>query len=245
MMHCCGSSTVSERDRPAISAPPPRGHRRAAARHRARQRARPARGRPRPVHAGASTTTSTRRRRRRGRLQGGPRRVRRRQDLLHPLARRAGEAPRLRRRRGPDLRDRDAAAPAGDRLPADQRALRTAQFPPSALRPVVDAWLFTLEDDALAADGSRRGRRAGAGLRPSTTLLEQRLAECRPARPRLRRRAARLPAAPGSPATRPPPTGLLAWLGGQPHVAAAAKRDAGHQAATSTTSARSASCRGC
>ena len=31
-------------------------------------------------------------------------------------------------------------------------ALRTASFPPSALRPVLDSWLFTLETDATTAD---------------------------------------------------------------------------------------------
>ena len=31
-------------------------------------------------------------------------------------------------------------------------ALRTAAFPPSALRPVLDSWLFTLESDVTAAD---------------------------------------------------------------------------------------------
>ena len=50
---CSRSSTVSERDRSAISASPPRGHRRAAAWHRARERARPAGRRPGPVHARA------------------------------------------------------------------------------------------------------------------------------------------------------------------------------------------------
>ena len=49
-------------------------------------------------------------------------------------------------------------------------ALRTAAFPPSALRPVLDSWLFTLESDVTAADpgpgraragGGGRGRRAG------------------------------------------------------------------------------------
>ena len=31
-------------------------------------------------------------------------------------------------------------------------ALRTAAFPPSALRPVLDSWLFTLESDVTATD---------------------------------------------------------------------------------------------
>ena len=37
-------------------------------------------------------------------------------------------------------------------------ALRTASFPPSALRPVLDSWLFTLETDATAADPGLAGR---------------------------------------------------------------------------------------
>ena len=37
-------------------------------------------------------------------------------------------------------------------------ALRTAAFPPSALRPVLDSWLFTLETDATAADPGLAGR---------------------------------------------------------------------------------------
>ena len=64
-----------------------------------------------------------------GRLQGGPRRVRLGQDVLRPLARRAGQAARHGRRRDPDLRDRDAAAPAGDRLPPPRRAAVHRRLP--------------------------------------------------------------------------------------------------------------------
>jgi len=31
-------------------------------------------------------------------------------------------------------------------------SLRTASFPPSAFRPVLDSWLFTLESDVVATD---------------------------------------------------------------------------------------------
>ena len=52
-------------------------------------------------------------------------------------------------------------------------SLRTASIPPSALRPILDAWLFTVEDDArqqgvdvdtIAGTPTRRRRRAGSGL---------------------------------------------------------------------------------
>lgn len=93
-------------------------------------------------------------------------------------------------------------------------SLRTASIQPSALRPILDAWLFTIEDDA---------QQQGVDV---DTLLERRLADV----------AARAPVFPmairayrrfvaegdhdGSDA-------LVAWLGGQPHVAAAVKRRAG------------------
>src|ERR1019366_9942714 len=55
-------------------------------------------------------------------------------------------------------------------------ALRAAAFPPSALRPVLDSWLFTLEPDATAADPglAERGQAAVDGAVEG--LLEQRLA---------------------------------------------------------------------
>src|SRR5713226_6877678 len=37
-------------------------------------------------------------------------------------------------------------------------ALRTAAFPPSALRPVIDSWFFTLESDVTATDPGLAGR---------------------------------------------------------------------------------------
>ena len=79
-------------------------------------------------------------------------------------------------------------------------------FPPSALRPVLDAWLFTLESDVAAADPALRRaaqavddrRRAAAGAAARRGVR---------AHARLRRGAARLPQAPSSPGTAPPPTG--------------------------------------
>ena len=55
-------------------------------------------------------------------------------------------------------------------------ALRTAAFPPSALRPVLDSWLFTLESDATAADPGLAGRGQAAVDEAVEVLLEQRLA---------------------------------------------------------------------
>ena len=62
---------------------------------------------------------------------------------------------------------------------------------------------------------------------PSIALLEQRLAAVSTAYPGVRRRRCAATAPPQPAATAPPRTALAAWLGGQPHVAAAAKRSAG------------------
>ena len=94
----------------------------------------------------------------RGGVQGGPRRVRGGQDVLRPvLAERA-------LRRGfaaAEVQISETETPL-HRLETVYRrmaeSLRTASFPPSALRPVLDAWLFTLESDATAADPGLAGR---------------------------------------------------------------------------------------
>ena len=94
--------------------------------------------------------------------------------------------------------------------------LRTAAFPPSAFRPVLDSWLFTLESDAaISGDGLAVDR-----------LLEQRLAVVSVRTPAF---AQALRAYRSAVAASDAPTAdaLGAWLGGQPHVAAAAKRSAG------------------
>ena len=93
-------------------------------------------------------------------------------------------------------------------------SLRTASVPPSALRPILDAWLFTIDDDA-----QQQGVDADA-------VLERRLADVAVRAPvfpmaiRAYRRFVTEGDHDGADA-------LVAWLGGQPHVAAAIKRRAG------------------
>lgn len=93
-------------------------------------------------------------------------------------------------------------------------SLRTASVPPSALRPILDAWLFTIDDDA---------RQQGAD---AVALLERRLAEVAVRAPvfPMAIRAYRRFVAEGD---HDGADALIAWLGGQPHVAAAVKRRAG------------------
>ncbi|MCZ7434164.1 BREX system ATP-binding protein BrxD [Streptomyces sp. WMMC1477] len=99
--------------------------------------------------------------------------------------------------------------------------LTTASFPPSALRPVVDAWFYALEEDALA-DG------AGEEDLPREVdkLLTARLTEVSRHAPSFAAalRGYRTALAEGDEAGA---AAVLAWLGGQPHVAAAARRAAG------------------
>lgn len=105
-------------------------------------------------------------------------------------------------------------------------ALRTAAFPPSAFRPLLDSWLFTLEADAAAADPGLVEHGAGAVELAVERLLEQRLAAVSTRTPAFAQalRAYRGAVASADSATA---DALAAWLGGQPHVAAAAKRAAG------------------
>ncbi|MFJ7101268.1 BREX system ATP-binding protein BrxD [Streptomyces albogriseolus] len=99
--------------------------------------------------------------------------------------------------------------------------LSTTSFPPSALRPVVDAWFYALEEDALAA-GADEDDLSGA----VEQLLAARLTEVSRHAPSFAAalRGYRSALADGDEATA---TAVLAWLGGQPHVAAAARRAAG------------------
>jgi hypothetical protein len=105
-------------------------------------------------------------------------------------------------------------------------ALRTASFPPSALRPVLDSWLFTLETDATTADPGLADRGQEVLNEAVDTLLERRLAAVSVRTPAfaqaLRAYRAAVVADDGAGAD-----ALAAWLGGQPHVAAAVKRSAG------------------
>lgn len=100
-------------------------------------------------------------------------------------------------------------------------SLRTAAFPPSAFRNVLDAWLFGVEEDAAAAAGVDE-----ATPEQVDALLEQRLAAVATATPvyPMVLRAYRAALTHEDAATA---DALVAWLGGQPHVGAAAKRAAG------------------
>lgn len=93
-------------------------------------------------------------------------------------------------------------------------SLRTASIPPSALRPILDAWLFTVEDDAREQNVE------------VDTILERRLTDVAthaPVFPMAIRAYRRMVADEDHDGA----DGLVAWLGGQPHVAASVKRRAG------------------
>jgi len=99
-------------------------------------------------------------------------------------------------------------------------SLMTASFPQSALRSVLDAWLYTLDQDAAATGG------AGTGADPVELLLERRLAAVAANTPVFAQalRGYHRATAAGDLALA---EGLLAWLSGQPQVAASVKRQAG------------------
>ncbi|MDY7090975.1 MAG: BREX system ATP-binding protein BrxD [Actinomycetota bacterium] len=103
--------------------------------------------------------------------------------------------------------------------------LTTTTFPPSALRPVVDGWFYALEEDVLAA-GDVDSDDASALDRAVSVLLDQRLTEVSRSAPAFAAalRGYRTASLSGDAATA---DAVLAWLGGQPHVAAAARRVAG------------------
>lgn len=94
-----------------------------------------------------------------------------------------------------------------------------------ALRSVVDGWFFTLEEDVLAG-GEVDETDASALLEATEQLAEKRLAAITERAPAFAAvlRGYRRAVAAGDHAQA---EGLLAWLGGQPHVAAAVKRQAG------------------
>ena len=103
--------------------------------------------------------------------------------------------------------------------------LVTEQFTPSALRPILDGWIFALEEDVLSlgtvAEDDAPGLDNAVG-----ELLERRLAAISRATPGFAAalRGYRTASAAGDMTTA---DGLAAWLGGQPHVAASARRVAG------------------
>lgn len=103
-------------------------------------------------------------------------------------------------------------------------SLRTASVQPSAFRAVLDTWLYTVEDDAIAADPSLESSperlAAAAG-----ELLDERLAQVSSTTPAFAQALRAYHKASGVDAETA--DGLAAWLAGQPHVAASAKRAAG------------------
>jgi hypothetical protein len=104
-------------------------------------------------------------------------------------------------------------------------SLTTAEYQPSALRSMLDAWLFTLEEDALAAGQTRQADPAALHAAVQE-LLERRLAVVSRSAPSFAAalRGYRHATVAGDATVA---DGLLAWLGGQPNVAAAARRAAG------------------
>lgn len=104
--------------------------------------------------------------------------------------------------------------------------LRTASVAPSAFRSVLDSWLFTLESDAMSADHSLTDASPSTVAEAVDALLDQRLATVSARTPTfaMALRAYRQAVVDDESATA---DALAAWLGGQPHVAAAAKRAAG------------------
>ncbi|TKA04733.1 BREX system ATP-binding protein BrxD [Actinacidiphila oryziradicis] len=103
--------------------------------------------------------------------------------------------------------------------------LTTATHPPSALRAVIDSWFFTLEEEVLDA-GQTDQDDAEALATAVDTLMEQRLADVARTTPAF---AAALRGYHRAHAAGDAPTAeaLIAWLGGQKSVAAAARRSAG------------------
>ncbi|MFD4525317.1 BREX system ATP-binding protein BrxD [Streptomyces sp. NPDC058470] len=99
--------------------------------------------------------------------------------------------------------------------------LATPSFSPSALRPVVDAWFYALEEDSLAS-GVPEAKLSSE----VEQLLTARLAEVSRHAPSFAAalRGYRAAITAGDETTA---AAVMAWLGGQPHVAASARRAAG------------------
>lgn len=103
--------------------------------------------------------------------------------------------------------------------------LATGDALSGALRSVIDGWFFALEQDVLAG-GQVAESDTQALLARSSALMEQRLAMISPTAPAFTAvlRAYRKAMADGDKSLA---EGLVAWLGGQPNVAAGVKRAAG------------------
>ena len=223
---CCASSSGSARDQPAVAAPPPRGHRRPAPRHGPGQRPGPARRRPGPVQPGAG--------RRPGAAAGGG-------SAFKAVRGEYGAGKTFFTRYLAERALRQGFAAAEVQISETQtplhrletvyrritESLRTASYPPSAFRPVLDSWLFTLEADAIAADPRpRRARMTATSDGRASRLLEQRLAAVSRQTPAFAQalRAYRAAAISGD---RRRPTRWPPGSAASRHVAAAARRSAG------------------
>lgn len=103
--------------------------------------------------------------------------------------------------------------------------LSTTDAKSGALRSIVDSWFFTLEEDVLL-EGKVAQNDEGLLLERTNSLVEQRLRKVSENAPMFSPalRGYRAAMAAGDAATA---DSLLAWIGGQPNVAAAAKRFAG------------------
>jgi len=103
--------------------------------------------------------------------------------------------------------------------------LATSDTSEGALRPTVDAWFYTLEEDVLA-EGHVNAKDADALAGATEMLMERRLAAIARTAPAFSAvlRAYRRALFAGDSALS---EGLIAWLGGQPNVAASVKRAAG------------------
>lgn len=103
--------------------------------------------------------------------------------------------------------------------------LATSAHAPSAFRPVLDSWLYTLEEDVLAS-GEAEGDDEDALRTAVDALMTTRLASLATSTPAFATglRGYHDAVARDDVATA---DGLAAWLAGEPHVAAAARRAAG------------------
>ncbi|MGH7138694.1 MAG: BREX system ATP-binding protein BrxD, partial [Pirellulales bacterium] len=101
--------------------------------------------------------------------------------------------------------------------------LSTTDMPQGALRNIIDGWFYTLEEDVLAEGVANDPKKL---LQRTSQLLEQRLVKVNSTAPMFSAalRGYREGEATGDQSAA---EGIMAWLAGQPNVAAAAKRFAG------------------
>lgn len=103
--------------------------------------------------------------------------------------------------------------------------LSTSTVRTGGLRTVIDSWFFALEDEVLAG-GDVDPNDAALLTERTTELMEQRLGTVTRTAPAFSA-VLRAYLAATNADDRPTADGLIAWLGGQPHVAASVKKSAG------------------